>query len=62
MLAALVGAAMFYLANFVEPQHAQMTIRIPSSRLDADAARPDAGPDAAGHRGARTTETGTVAQ
>ena len=35
VLAALVGAGMFYLANFVGPNTRQMTIRIPSGRLEA---------------------------
>ena len=34
VLAALAGAAMFYLANFVEPNTREMTVRIPSSRLE----------------------------
>jgi hypothetical protein len=33
VLAGLAAAAMFYLANFVEPRTREMTIRIPSSRL-----------------------------
>ncbi len=34
VLAALVGAAMFYLANFVKPNIHQMTVRIPTDQLD----------------------------
>lgn len=34
VLAALVGAAMFYLANFVNPNLHEMTVRIPTSRLE----------------------------
>ena len=34
VLAALVGAAMFYLANFVTPRDREMSARIPASDLD----------------------------
>jgi hypothetical protein len=34
VLAALVGAAMFYLANFVEPNSREMTVRIPADKLN----------------------------
>lgn len=34
VLAVLVGAVMFYLANFVEPGVREMSTRIPTSRLD----------------------------
>lgn len=34
VLAALVGAAMFYLANFVEPTTREMSDRIPTSKLN----------------------------
>lgn len=34
VLAALVGAAMFYLANFVTPRDREMSSRIPASDLD----------------------------
>ena len=34
VLAALVGAAMFYLANFVKPNIHEMTVRIPTDQLD----------------------------
>lgn len=34
VLAAAVGAGMVYLANFVEPNPREMTVRIPSSRLE----------------------------
>ena len=33
VLAALVGAGMFYLANFVTPSPREMSVRIPSSQL-----------------------------
>jgi lipopolysaccharide export LptBFGC system permease protein LptF len=33
VLAALVGAATFYLANFVEPRSREMTVRIPPEKL-----------------------------
>jgi hypothetical protein len=33
VLAGLVGAGMFYLANFVEPNTRQLTIRVPADRL-----------------------------
>ena len=34
VLAALGGAAFVYLANFVEPNTRDMSIRIPSSKLE----------------------------
>ena len=34
VLAVLVGAAMFYLANFVEPGVREMSARIPADRID----------------------------
>jgi hypothetical protein len=34
VIAVLVGAAMFYLANFVEPGDREMTARIPADRID----------------------------
>jgi hypothetical protein len=33
ILAGIVGAAMFYLATFVEPNTREMTIRIPADKL-----------------------------
>jgi hypothetical protein len=36
VVAALVGAGMFYLANFVEPSPSETTIRIPVDRLQPD--------------------------
>jgi hypothetical protein len=33
VIAALVGAVMFYLATFVEPTPSETTIRIPAERL-----------------------------
>ncbi len=35
-IAALVGAAMFYLATFVEPTPGETTIRIPAERLQPE--------------------------
>lgn len=34
ILAALVGTAMYLLANFVEPSPKETTIRIPAERLE----------------------------
>ncbi|MCB1486256.1 MAG: hypothetical protein KDJ88_02235 [Bauldia sp.] len=34
VIAALVGAAMFYLANFVTPRNREMSVRIPASELE----------------------------
>ena len=34
VLAGIAGAAMVYLAEFVEPNSREMTIRIPADRLD----------------------------
>ncbi len=34
VIAVLVGAAMFYLANFVTPRNREMSVRIPASELD----------------------------
>ncbi len=34
--AALVGAAMFYLATFIEPSPQETTIRIPAERLQPE--------------------------
>ncbi|MCB1497482.1 MAG: hypothetical protein KDJ86_17005 [Bauldia sp.] len=34
VIAALVAAAMFYLANFVTPRNREMSVRIPSSELE----------------------------
>ena len=34
VIAVLFGAAVFYLANFVEPSPSQTTIRLPASRLE----------------------------
>jgi hypothetical protein len=34
ILAALVGTAMYLLANFVEPSPKETTIRIPADRLE----------------------------
>jgi hypothetical protein len=36
VFAALVGAAMFYLATFVEPSPRETTIRIPAERLQPE--------------------------
>jgi hypothetical protein len=48
VLAGLVGAAMIYLANFVEPNTREMTVRIPPSRLEpTPIARPAPPPEAA---------------
>jgi hypothetical protein len=35
-IAALVGAAMFYLATFIEPSPQETTIRIPAERLQPE--------------------------
>jgi hypothetical protein len=65
VLAALFGAAVFALGNFVEPRLREMTIRIPPSRLEprpvprAPAPAPDLPTAAAGDADG---ETGTVAQ
>lgn len=45
VLAALVGAAIFYLANFIPPNTREMTIRIPSSKLEAVPVQPAAAPE-----------------
>lgn len=42
VLAVAVGAAMVYLANFVEPNSREMTVRIPSSRLEPTVVVPSA--------------------
>ena len=42
VLAVAVGAAMVYLANFVEPNSREMTVRIPSSRLEPTVVVPPA--------------------
>ena len=34
VLAILVGAAMYYLGNFVTPQQRPMTVRIPATELE----------------------------
>jgi len=34
VIAALGGAAMFYLANFVTPRNREMSVRIPASELE----------------------------
>ena len=34
VIAALVAAAMFYLANFVTPRNREMSVRIPASALE----------------------------
>jgi hypothetical protein len=36
LLAAVGGAAMLYLATFVEPNTREMTVRIPADRLDLE--------------------------
>lgn len=56
VLAVLVGAVMFYLANFVEPGVREMSSRIPASRLDPvpiiNPAPPVEAPPDEGSRGA----------
>ena len=65
VLAALFGAAVFALGNFVSPRLREMTIRIPPSRLEPrpaprpPAPAPSPPPAAAGDA---ITETGAVAQ
>lgn len=34
VLAGLVGVGMFYLANFVEPNTREMTVRVPADKLE----------------------------
>ncbi len=61
VLAALFGAAVYALGTFVSPSTRQMTIRIPSSRLDPTPLAPMPAPSPPA-TAAEDTETGTVAQ
>lgn len=36
VIAVLIGAAMYVLANFVEPSPSETTIRVPAERLQPD--------------------------
>jgi hypothetical protein len=57
VLAGLVGAAMVYLANFVQPNTREMTVRIPASRLEpTPIVRPPAAVPAAEPAATATTE------
>jgi hypothetical protein len=63
VLAALFGAAVFALGNFVSPRLREMTIRIPPSRLEPrPAPRPPAPLPPPAAAGDAITETGAVAQ
>jgi hypothetical protein len=47
VLAAIGGAGMFYLANFVKPNTREMTVRVPPARLKPqEAVAPEAQPPA----------------
>lgn len=46
VLAGLAGAGMFYLANFVQPNTREMTVRIPSDKLEPTPITPPAEPTA----------------
>ncbi len=56
VLAALAGAAMFYLANFVQPNTRQMTVRIPSSRLSPTPLAPMEAPSPPAAEASGTTD------
>lgn len=62
VLAAIFGAVVFYLGNFIEPRMREMTVRIPSSHLNPKPVKtvptPLSPATAAGDSG---SETGTVA-
>jgi hypothetical protein len=64
VLAALFGAAVFALGNFVTPRIREMTIRIPPSRLEPMPVPrpPPPAPPPAAAAGDAGAETGTVAQ
>lgn len=63
VLAAIFGAVVFYLGNFIEPRMREMTIRIPPSRLVPKPVKPmpTSSPPAAAAEDSGT-EAGTVAQ
>jgi hypothetical protein len=58
VLAAIAGAAVFYLANFVEPNTRQMTIRIPSSKLKPTPLAPMPAPSPPAPEAAATADPG----
>jgi hypothetical protein len=60
VLAGIVGAAMFYLAYFVEPNPREMTVRIPADRLEPKPILPPAAPPSPPVAAAPTEETPTA--